>query len=124
MYILWQRPTGTPGPGRWQYADQVCRGDALPAAAPPPAAIPSMAQIRAAFLRLPFATPTVSIQPVKGVTLVNLPTFYQATWPANARLEPGETSAPVQLLSWRVEFEVAIEDYTFHYGDGTTSGPT
>ncbi|MGL5852395.1 MAG: hypothetical protein ACRCZD_16575, partial [Phycicoccus sp.] len=123
LYLLWQRRT-TDAAGAWTFLREVCRPDQLPADIPPPPAIPSIAQIRAAFLRLPFAVPRVSIQPVKGVTLVNLPTYYQATWPGGAKLEPGEVSAPVQLLSWRVEFEVALEAYDFHFGDGQSSGST
>ncbi|MGL5928640.1 MAG: hypothetical protein ACRCY8_06875, partial [Dermatophilaceae bacterium] len=124
LYILWQRRKDA-GPGAgWIYSGEYCRLDALPAAVPPPPAVPSMAQIRAAFLRLPFAKPTVAIQPVGNRTLVNLPTYYQATWPGDRNLAPGETSAPVKLLSWTVQFEVAVQDYTFHFGDGQTSGPT
>ncbi|MGL5818705.1 MAG: hypothetical protein ACRCYR_14155 [Phycicoccus sp.] len=124
LYILWQRRTDAGPDAGWIYSGEYCRLDTLPAAAPPPPAIPSMAQIRAAFLRLPFAKPTVTIQPVGGRTLVNLPTYYQATWPNDRNLQPGEVSAAVKLLSWTVQFEVAVQDYDFHFGDGETSGPT
>ena len=57
-----------------------------------------------------------------NVTLVNLPTYYEATWPDDTGLQPGEISQPVQLLSWSVEFKISSRSYTFRYGDGTSSG--
>lgn len=122
MYVLWQRPRTDPG-AAWLFVGLVCRGDTLPAEVAVPA-VPSMAQIRAAFLRLPFAKPVVRVQPVGGVTLVNLPTYYEATWPGDARLAPGEVSMPVKLLSWTVQFEVSVKDYRYRWGDGASSEVT
>jgi hypothetical protein len=84
--------------------------------------VPSLAQIQTAFQHLPFSKPTVSVQPVGNVTLVNLATFYQAVWPDDAGLQPGEVSAPVRLLSWSVEFRIAAQSYDFQFGDGSHSG--
>lgn len=107
----------------WQFMGSVCSSQPLPAGAPPPPPVPSMAQIRQAFADLPFGRPTVAIQPVGGKTLVNLPTFYEVKWDGSG-LEPGQISPAVQLLSWSVEFEVGLESYEISFGDGDTSGKT
>lgn len=120
LYLLWQRPRNR---GAWQFANEYCRLDALPAAVPRPPAVPSLGQLQTAFRQLPFAKPSVGIQPAGNLTLVNLPTFYRASWPAGAGLRPGDVSRPVQLLSWSVEFKIASQSYDFDYGDGTRSGP-
>ena len=99
-----------------------CGTQSAPAAAPPPPPVPTLAQIQQAFKRLPFSKPTVRIEPRGNVTLVNLPTYYEATWPDDTGLQPGEISQPVQLLSWSVEFKISSRSYTFRYGDGTSSG--
>lgn len=119
LYYVWQRPARSDGP--WLYAGSTCSRAALPPDAPPPPAVPSLAQIQRAFRELPFAKPGVHVQPEGNVTLVNLPTFYEARWP-EVGLSPGEVSEPVQLLSWRVEFEVAARSYDFDFGDGSRSG--
>ena len=89
---------------------------------PPP--VPTMAQIQTAFRELPFSKPIVSVQPKGNKTLKGLETFYAATWPDDSGLQPGETSKPVKLLSWTVDFRVAAQDYRYDFGDGTTSGWT
>lgn len=106
----------------WTTVSALCGLDALPPGVPAPPAIPTMGQIQTAFKQLPFSKPRVAIQPTGNVTLVNLPTFYRATWPDDDGLEPGEVSKPVKLLSWSVEFKIAPRSYDFHYGDGTSSG--
>lgn len=86
---------------------------------------PSLAQIQQAFRELPFCKPEPAIQPVGGKTLINLPTYYRATWPKGGScLTPGQTSEAVQLLSWSIEFRVEAQDYRYRYGDGETSGWT
>lgn len=89
---------------------------------PPP--VPTMAQIQTAFRELPFSKPSVSVQPKGNKTLKGLETFYAATWPDDSGLQPGETSKPVKLLSWTIDFRVAAQDYRYDFGDGTTSGWT
>lgn len=86
---------------------------------PPP--VPTFAEIQQAYRRLPFSKPRAVIQPVGGKTLINLPTYYAASWPDDAGLKPGEVSAPLQLLSWSVEFKVTAKEYRYVYGDGSTS---
>ncbi len=86
---------------------------------PPP--VPTFAQIQTAFRELPFSKPSVSVQPKGNKTLKGLKTFYAATWPDDSGLQPGETSKPVKLLSWTIDFRVAAQDYRYDFGDGTTS---
>ena len=119
LFYLWARGGG--GPAGWRFQGQRCSDQALPPGIPR-LAVPTLDQIETAFRRLPFARPSVSVQPVGNVTLVNLPTFYQAVWPNGAGLKPGDISHPVQLLSWSIEFAISALSYDFDFGDGTSSG--
>lgn len=121
LYYLWRKKK-SPADSPWELVGDLCGTEAAPAAAAPPP-VPTMGQIQEAFRRLPFSKPTVRVEPKGNVTLVNLPTYYEATWPDDAGLQPGEVSQPVQLLSWSVEFKISSRSYTFRYGDGTSSGP-
>lgn len=120
MYYVWRM---LPGETDWMLMGDTCGTADLPAAAPAPPPVPTMGQIQTAFKALPFAMPTVNIQPEGDVTLVNLPTYFEAQWPT-AGLEPGEVSEKIQLLSWSVEFKIAPGTYNFDFGDGTRSGAT
>ncbi len=128
-FVTVYRPAGTT---EWGPGAPSCSGQEPPGPPDDPQAqvqvvppTPSLAQIQSAFRELPFCMPEPSMQPVGGTTLVNLPTYYAASWPdAGDCLTPGEVSAPVQLLSWSVEFEVAAQDYRYVYGDGKDSGWT
>ena len=122
MYWVQTRPRTNPN-AVWTTVATLCGLDAVPPGVPAPAAIPTMGQIQTAFKQLPFSKPRVAIQPAGNTTLVNLPTYFRATWPNDAGLQPGEVSQPVRLLSWTVEFKIAPRSYEFHYGDGASSGP-
>ena len=122
LYWVQSRPRANPG-AAWTTVSTMCGLDEVPPGVPAPPAIPTLGQIQTAFKQLPFSTPRVSIQPAGNVTLVNLPTYYRATWPDDAGLQPGEVSKAVKLLSWSVEFKIAPRSYEFHYGDGSSSGP-
>ncbi|MFC8502228.1 hypothetical protein ACFUC1_07705 [Pedococcus sp. NPDC057267] len=123
LYRLESRPKSDPN-GSWTLVREMCGLDDAPPGVPAPPAIPTLAQIQNAFRQLPFSKPSVGIEPAGNKTLVNLPTYFRAEWPGDAGLQPGEVSEPVQLLSWSVEFRIAARSYDFHYGDGTSSGPT
>lgn len=120
LFWVQSRRAGDPK-SEWTTIRTMCGLDDAPPGVPAPA-VPTMGQIQTAFKQLPFSRPRVSIQPVGNVTLVNLPTYYRATWPDDNGLQPGEVSQPVKLLSWSVEFKIAPRSYTFHYGDGSSSG--
>ncbi len=124
LYYLWSRRAGSHK--AWRFLGETCgMAPATPqaAGAPPPPAVPTFADIQRAYRELPFARPVVRIEPVGGTTLVNLPTYYETTWPAPG-LAPGDVSAPVQLLSWTVRFRISLDSHTYRYGDGTSSEPT
>lgn len=122
LLYVWARRVGSEEP--WQFKGQTCKASDLPAGTVMPPAIPTLAQIQNAFRQLPFSKPSVGIEPEGNKTLVNLPTYFRAEWPGDAGLQPGEVSTPVQLLTWSVEFRIAARSYDFHYGDGSSSGPT
>ena len=121
MYWVQTRPR-TSANAAWTTVATLCGLDAVPPGVPAPPAVPTMGQIQTAFKQLPFSKPRVTIQPAGNLTLVNLPTYFRATWPNDAGLQPGEVSKPVKLLSWTVEFQIAPRSYEFHYGDGDSSG--
>lgn len=114
----WYGPTQTCMPGYPPPPD--INDPAVPRVAAPPPPVPTITQIREAFVELPFAMPEVSMQPVGNKTLVNLSTFYEVTWPEDAGLKPGDVSDPVQLLSWSIEFKIAAKDYRYDFGDETS----
>lgn len=76
-----------------------------------------MDEIVLALRELPFAKPTENVQPEGDVTLVNLPTYFEAQWPTGT-LGPGDVSKKVQLLSWAVEFRINPASYNYSFGDG------
>lgn len=128
--LVWQRQVGT---DQWYGPQMTCLpgtpappdvNDPTIPRTPPPPPVPTIAQIRSAFLELPFAKPSVSMQPVGNKTLVGLQTYYQADWPDTDDLQPGDISDSVKLLSWTIQFKIQAKDYRYTYGDGTNSGWT
>lgn len=119
-FAIWSRAAGSDD--AWVFEGTRCIGGDAPAGIEVPE-VPSREQIESAFVRLPFATVSPVVQPVGGVTLVNLPTYYEARWSAEG-VEPGEVSEAVQLLSWSVEFRPLLASYDYHFGDGQRSGLT
>lgn len=120
MYYFYRRPIAG---GPWELLGDNCNPAQIPAGAPAPPPTPTIGQIRQAFMDLPFAKPTVNVQPEGDVTLVNLPTYFEAQWPAG-KLSPGDVSSKVQLLSWSIEFKVNPASYNYAFGDGSASGWT
>jgi hypothetical protein len=80
--------------------------------------------IRDAFHDTKFSVPTVNIQPEGDVTLVNLPTFFEVTFPTSG-FGPDEvdTPDPAGLLGYRIEVRPRLKSITYHLGT-TTIGPT
>jgi len=106
--------------GQWELVGNTCFPDLAPRSK-----VLSMAQIISAFRRTPFAKPTLHIQPEGNTTLVTLPTYFQATWPAQG-FQPGEvdTADPAQMLGHTVRIRPLAASYTYTFGDGTDLGPT
>ncbi|EAQ00493.1 hypothetical protein JNB_09979 [Janibacter sp. HTCC2649] len=112
--------TMAPAPGaqgQWHVWGVTCYPQLLPGNA-----LPTMAQVLKAFREIDFAKGDVSIQPVGNVTLVNLPTYFAATWP-QAGVGPDESDV-TNLLGYRLEIQPLARSLTYVYGDGNSSGPT
>lgn len=116
LYV-WRRLAGTT---QWFWSGTSCGTANLPNTVQAAPAVPTLDQIVLAFRELPFAKPTVNVQPEGDVTLVNLPTYFEAQWPT-ANLAPGDVSKKVQLLSWSIEFKINPASYNYSFGDGSES---
>ncbi|GAA5032839.1 hypothetical protein GCM10023258_32200 [Terrabacter aeriphilus] len=81
-----------------------------------------MADLKAQFMRTPWAKPQVTSQPAGNTTLVNLPTFYAVNWAAKG-FEPGEVDRSV-LRGITVQIRPKLIGFTYVFGDGSTLGPT
>ncbi|GAA2732437.1 hypothetical protein GCM10009867_08300 [Pedococcus aerophilus] len=83
LYWVQSRPRANPN-AAWTTVNTMCGLDDVPPGVPAPPPIPTLGQIQTAFKQLPFSKPRVAVQPAGNVTLVNLPTYYRATWPNDA----------------------------------------
>ena len=106
--------------GRWASVGFTC----FPALVPGARNTLTMAMIREAFHDTDFTVPTVNIQPEGDLTLVNLPTFFEAKFPESG-FGPGEIDEvdPARMLGHRVEVRPVLKSITYHLGDQTL-GPT
>lgn len=106
--------------GRWVPVGQTCFPELVPGARN----TLTMAMIREAFHDTDFTVPTVNIQPEGDLTLVNLPTFFEAKFPESG-YGPGEIDEvdPARMLGHRVEVRPVLKSITYHLGDQTL-GPT
>jgi hypothetical protein len=117
-------PDGKPAPppdGTWQQWGQTC----LPNEVPGADKLPSMAMIREAFHKTPWATASLGFQPARNRTLVNLTNYYAASWTTQG-FEPGEvdTIDPALMFGHRVEIRPKLVTFVYHYGDGERSART
>ena len=118
--VVWSRRRGA---GQWSAGPQVvCSPESAPPGVVVPPA-PSMGQVVSAFRSVSFAKPGVRVEPPGLKTLVYLPTYYEVVWSPEG-LAPGEVSAPVTLLGWKVEFQIEDPQYNVRFGDGQSSGWT
>jgi len=104
---------GTP----WAHLGTTCYADELPGKNVLP-----IGEVLAAFRRVQFTKPELSIQPVGNLTLVNLPTYFETKYPQPG-LGPGEIDES-SLLGNRVQIRVLAQSLNYVYGDGSASGPT
>ena len=109
---------GIPG---WEYFGRTCVGDEVPGAA----RLPSIAMIREAFHKTPWATASLGFQPAKNRTLVNLTNYYAAHWSTQG-FGPGEVDAvdPALMFGHRVDIRPKLVGFVYHYGDGKQSERT
>jgi hypothetical protein len=102
----------------WDKVGVTCHTDIAPGARP----ALTMADIKAEFLRTPWAKPQVSTQPTGNTTLVNLETFYSVDW-SEAGFAPGEVDTG-SIRGFTVRIRPKLLGFTYVFGDGTTFGPT
>ncbi len=118
---IWTRRVSSAGTATtpWRRTGYNCEAPGAVAPATRPALTRDL--IARAFARLPFARPRSRIQPEGNRTLVNLPTYYETTWP-RAGYAPAEI-ATVTLLGRDVRIRPSAT-YRYFFGDGTSVGPT
>lgn len=105
----------------WRVIVVTCAAGTLPQARP----AVTLAMVREAFHRTPWATLTTTIQPVGGITLVNLDTYYAASW-GESGYGPGEVDAldPASMFGYQVDIRPRLVGYRYAFGDGSEFGPT
>lgn len=102
----------------WSIIGFTCFPAAVPGAAP----TLTMEMILKQFHDTNFAHPTVSVQPVNGRTLVNLPTYFELKWP-EAGFQPDEVDTTT-LIGRQVRIKPALKQAVYVFGDGQSFGPT
>lgn len=119
LYEIYQLTlTGGAPTGPWRMIGTVCGSPGW--ITPRPAV--TMPMIESEFKKIAWAKLGAKIQPPKGVTLVNLKTYFEASWQV-AGFQPDET-ATVSLLGNTVDIRPVLVGYTYVYGDGSSFGPT
>ncbi len=107
--------------GPWEDFGTTCFPDALPGESGPTAPVLTIGQIVEQFHNTPFALPQTAMEPPGGVTLVNLPTFYELDWPEDG-VEPEEIDTTT-LVGFNVRIRPNFVSATYNFGDGNSSGP-
>lgn len=118
---VWEREVdaaGQPMAGAdWQDIGYTC----LPSLVPGNQNALTMAMIVEQFHDTAFAKAEASVQPVKGTTLVNLPTFYGVQWP-EAGFAPDEIDTTT-LVGRQVQIRPTFKSANYVFGDGRETGP-
>ncbi|WP_145229170.1 hypothetical protein [Rudaeicoccus suwonensis] len=105
--------------GDWQAGGETCYPNLVPNTIDKPRL--TLAMIQSEFDRTPFTAPVIRIEPVGNRTLVNLPTYFTATFPAGG-YGPGQVRTTT-LLGHTVRIRPVFHTTTITLGDGTTLGP-
>jgi hypothetical protein len=82
----------------------------------------TVAMVQAQFAITPFVKPKARMEPVGNRTLVNLPNYFTADF-SGAGYGPDEIRT-VTLLGHKVQIKPILKSNTFHFGDGSSVGPT
>ncbi|GGB23197.1 hypothetical protein GCM10011492_11320 [Flexivirga endophytica] len=107
-------------PGKWDRVGETCWPNLVPNASSKPEL--TVAMIRAAFIKTPFVKPKATMEPVGNRTLVNLPNYFTADF-SGPGYGPDEVRT-VTLLGHKVQIKPVLKSNTFHFGDGSSLGPT
>ncbi len=108
--------------GNWEPLAYTCFTPVVPARSGDTGEELTQAMILEQFHRTAFAEPGTTVQPSDNATLVTLPVYFQVTWP-DAGFQPGEIDT-TDLLGHEVRIRPTLVDYTYHFGDDTSYGPT
>lgn len=121
--IIYRRAVDDSGPLEdWSRVSPTCWTDSVPARSGEPAEELTEAMIIAQFHRTDFALPQAVIQPPDGTTLVNLPVYFELSWPDEG-FEPSEIDTTT-LAGHEVRIRPTLVGATYVTGDGTSIGPT
>ncbi|MDO5500744.1 MAG: hypothetical protein Q4F67_13795 [Propionibacteriaceae bacterium] len=120
---IYRRVVDEDGPqGLWEVLASTCFTPLVPSRSGVPAEELTMEMIVEAFHRTDFALPQTLIQPPDGKTLVNLPVYFQLSWP-EAGFQPEEVDTTT-IAGHNVAIRPVLVGITYATGDGTVIGPT
>lgn len=74
------------------------------------------------FHQTQFALPSASVEPPGGRVLVNLPVYFELTWPEDG-FEPEEIDTS-EIIGHEVRIRPTLDSVTYFFGDGESIGPT
>lgn len=122
--IIYRRTVESGGDVLEDWADigGTCYTDAVPSQSGEPAVVLTEAMILEQFHRTQFALPELVVQPPDGRTLVNLPVYFQLSWP-EVGFEPGEVDTTT-IVGHQVRIRPTLVGATYVTGDGASIGPT
>lgn len=106
----------------WLELSPTCFTSSVPPRSGEPAEELTDAMILEQFHRTDFALPEMVVQPPDGQTLVNLPVYFQLSWP-EAGFEPGEVDTTT-IVGHEVRIRPTLVGVTYVTGDGASIGPT
>ena len=120
-YVYWRTVYGDPleEPSAWERIGRTCFTPMVPARSGEAGVSTQM--LIEAFHRTEFALPHASIQPPGGRSLVNLPVYFETTWPETG-FEPGEIDT-IDMAGSEVRLRPTLVAVTYHTGD-IPIGPT
>ncbi|MGO0576903.1 hypothetical protein [Ornithinimicrobium panacihumi] len=121
--LVYRRIADSEGPvSGWDLVGQTCFTPSVPARSGEPAQELTEAMIINAFHRTDFALPQTILEPPGGRTLVNLPVYFELSWP-EAGFQPDEVDTTT-LAGHEVRIRPTLVGISYVTGDGTTIGPT
>ena len=121
--IIYRRTVDTGGVVEdWGAIGGTCYTDSVPPRSGEPAEVLTEAMILEQFHRTDFALPQMVVQPPDGQTLVNLPVYFQLSWP-EAGFSPEEIDTTT-IVGHEVRIMPTLIGATYITGDGASIGPT
>lgn len=120
---IYRRVVDSSGPvSGWGLVGPTCFRSAVPERSGEPAPELTDAMILEQFHRTQFALPEAVIEPPDGRALVHLPVYFALEWPEEG-FEPMEVDT-TDILGFEVRIRPTLDSATYHFGDGSSLGPT